>query len=88
MWSSILRKRDYVPNARTRKVIDAHMETVEGKTTVRDVKDILMKKLGVFADVDGSKLLNYLMGWYHEKMEHYNESVRDYLSYRDRTGLK
>tara|TARA_R100000951_G_C2635475_1_gene179151 strand:- start:1490 stop:1756 length:267 start_codon:yes stop_codon:yes gene_type:complete len=87
LWSSILKKREYVPNARTRKAIDAHMETVEGKTTVRDVKDSVIKKLGIFADVGGNKFLNYLMGWYHEKMEHYNESVRDYMSYRERTGL-
>ena len=76
-----------MPNARTRKAIDAHMETVEGKTTVKDVKDNVMKKLGIFADVGKNKFLNYLMGWYHEKMEHYNESVRDYMSYRERTGL-
>tara|TARA_Y100000004_G_scaffold172257_1_gene208927 strand:+ start:152 stop:418 length:267 start_codon:yes stop_codon:yes gene_type:complete len=87
MWFSILKAKALTPNARTRKAIDAYMETVEGKITVADVKDAMMKKLGIFADVDRSKLLNYLMGWHHEKMEHYDESQKHYTEYRKRTGL-
>jgi len=88
MWFDILKSgKKYVPNARTRKEVDKYMEKVEGKTTVRDVRNGIIKKLGVFADTDKDKLLNYLMGWHHEKMEDYNEDIKHYTEYRRGTGL-
>lgn len=88
MWFNILKSKTLIPNARTRKAIDTYMETVEGQITVADVKDAMMKKLGIFADVDKNKLLNYLMGWHHEKMVHYNENDKHYMEYRRGTGLE
>ena len=87
MWFSILKAKAAVPNARTRKEIDKYMETVEGKVSVRDVKDAIIKKLGIFADTKGNKILNYTMGWHHEKMEDYNEDIKHYSLYRLGTGL-
>jgi len=87
VWFSILKAKSVVPNARTRKEIDKYMETVDGKITVRDVKDAMIKKLGIFADTAGNKFLNYLMGWHHEKMEDYNEDIKHYMDYRVGTGL-
>ena len=82
MWFEILKAKQFVPNPRNRKAIDKYMETVEGKVTVKDVKDAMLKKLGIFADTDKNKYLNYLMGWHHEKMEDYNEDMKHYTEYR------
>ena len=87
MWFNILKGKTLVPNARTRKEIDRYMETVEGKIGVRDVRNAVFKKLGMFADTSGTRLLNYLMGWHHEKMEAYNENIKHYTEYRIGTGL-
>ena len=87
MWFEILKAKQFVPNPRNRKAIDKYMETVEGKVTVKDVKDAMLKKLGIFADTDKNKYLNYLMGWHHEKMEDYNEDMKHYTEYRYGTGL-
>ena len=87
MWFNILKGKQNVPNARTRKEIDRFMETVEGKIEVRDVRNAILKKLGICADTSGTGLLNYLMGWHHEKMENYNENIKHYTEYRIGTGL-
>ena len=88
MWYNILKRKRNVPNARTRKEIDNYMETVDEKIKVRDVRNAMIKKLGIFADTDKNKLLNYLMGWHHEKMIDYNEDVKHYKEYRMGTGLE
>ena len=81
------KKNHLIPNARTRKEIDRYMETVEGKIGVRDVRNAIFKKLGMFADTSGTRLSNYLMGWHHEKMKDYNENIKHYMKYRVGTGL-
>lgn len=87
MWFEILKAKQFVPNPRNRKAIDKYMETVEGKVTVKDVKNAMLKKLGIFADTDKNKYRNYLMGWHYEKMEDYNEDMKHYTEYRVGTGL-
>jgi len=86
MWFTILKKH-LIPNARTRKEIDRYMESVEGKIAIREVRNAIFKKLGMFADTAGTRLHNYLMGWHHEKMKDYDENKKHYTDYRIGTGL-
>jgi len=81
-WENILKRRKKIPNKRTRDTVDAYMETVEGKTTIRDVTQHLMKKLGVFGMQDKPKnLKNYLFGWYSEKMEEFDPNIMQVADY-------
>ena len=75
-WTNILKIKKPVPNKRVRDVVDEFMEGVDGKVTVREVNQHVLKKLGVMGmSQKPTALRNYLYGWHSEKIESFDPNT-------------
>tara|TARA_R110002012_G_scaffold184446_4_gene350975 strand:- start:18318 stop:18590 length:273 start_codon:yes stop_codon:yes gene_type:complete len=82
-WENIIKRRKPVPKKNIRRLIDKYVEEADGKVSVRDVNQHLMKKLGIMY-TDTTKvnhLRNYLYGWHSEKTDSFDPNVMEVSDY-------
>ncbi len=81
-WTNILKRKKPVPPKNVRDVIDEFMSSVEGKTSVREVNQYVLKKLGVVGmSVPPRAFRTYLYGWHSDKIDSFDPNtmrVEDY----------
>ena len=75
-WTNILKRKKPVPPKNVRDVIDEFMSSVDGKTSVRDVNQHVLKKLGVLGMSQKPRAIrNYLFGWHSDKIDSFDPNT-------------
>ena len=75
-WEDILKNRKQVPDKKMRDAIDKFVNSKEGKTSIKEVNQHLLKKFGVMAMKSPPRTIRtYLFGWHSDKTEEFDPNT-------------